>query len=99
MKGCLLSMKSKLFLVTAFLLLLITSADAQSFREKLLAINGVISVEEIEQDEKVFEEKYILRLSSLSTGQTLNQKCSRKGSRSAISQTTARISSTYQATC
>ena len=55
-------MKSKLLLVTAFLLLLLPSADAQSFREKLLAIDGVISVEEIEQDEKVFEEKYIVTI-------------------------------------
>ena len=57
-----LSMKSKLLLVTAFLLLLIPSADAQSFREKLLAIDGVISVEEIEQEEKVFEEKYLVTI-------------------------------------
>ena len=52
----------KFILVTAFMMLFVSCAQAQSLYERLLEVDGVISVERIEQEEQIFDEKYILTL-------------------------------------
>lgn len=56
-------MKSKIALSIIISLFFFSNADAASLREKLLDIDGVISVDVIEQKANVFAEKYILTLS------------------------------------
>ena len=56
-------MKSKIALSIIISLFFFTNADAESLREKLLKVDGVISVDVVEQTTKVFAEKYILTLS------------------------------------
>ena len=55
-------MKQKIALSIIFSLLCVQIAHAESFREKLLKIDGVISVDVIEQKENVFAEKYLLTI-------------------------------------
>lgn len=56
-------MKSKIALSIIISLFFFSNADAESLREKLLEIDGVISVDVVEQKTNVFAEKYILTLS------------------------------------
>lgn len=56
-------MKSKIALSIIISLFFFSDAHAASLREKLLDIDGVISVDVVEQKTKVFAEKYILTLS------------------------------------
>jgi len=57
-------MKSKIALSIIISLFFFTNAEAaESLRERLLEVDGVISVDVVEQTTKVFAEKYILTLS------------------------------------
>ena len=55
-------MKSKIVLSIILPLLCVQIAHAESLREKLLGIDGVISVDVIEQKTNVFAEKYLLTI-------------------------------------
>ena len=56
-------MKQRIALSIIISLFFFSNANAESLRERLLEIDGVVSVDVIEQETKVFAEKYLLTLS------------------------------------